>query len=308
MSLYLKYRPQTLAEMKGNNQIIRTLEGMLNNLEKCPHAFLLTGPTGCGKTTIGRIIANRLGCQGNDFREVDSADFRGIDTIRGIRNNTQFKALEGPCRVWLIDECHKLTNDAQNALLKILEDTPQHVYFILCTTEPQKLIATIKGRCSQFQVTPLNERQMTGLLRRTARGEGVKLDREIYEQIIQDSFGLPRNALQILEQVLSVEEEERLAVARRAAEEQSESIQLCRALLKKENWKKVAAILKGLKDQDPESIRRHVLGYAQSVVLNKQDDRAGLVLEEFIEPFYNSGFPGLVHACYIVIMNDTLPF
>lgn len=308
MSLYLKYRPKTLDEIKGNNQTIHTLEGMLQDVEKAPHAYLLTGPTGCGKTTIGRIIARRLGCVGNDFREVDSADFRGIDTIREIRKNSMFKSLEGPVRVWLIDECHKLTNDAQNALLKILEDTPHHIYFILCTTEPQKLIPTIKGRCSQFQMTPLNERQMLGLLKRIARSEEVKLAGEIYDQIIQDSFGLPRNALQILEQVLSVGEEERLEVTRKAAEEQSESIQLCRALLKAGNWKTVRGILNGLKDQDPESIRRHVMGYAQSVLLNGEDDRAGLVLEEFLEPFYNTGFPGLVYACYVITKNETLPF
>lgn len=308
MSLYLKYRPKTLDEIKGNNQTIHTLEGMLVDIEKAPHAYLLTGPTGCGKTTIGRIIADRLGCVGNDFREVDSADFRGIDTIREIRKNSMFKSLEGPVRVWLIDECHKLTNDAQNALLKILEDTPKHVYFVLCTTEPQKLIPTIKGRCSQFQVAPLNERQMLGLLKRTARSEGVKLDGEIYDQIIQDSFGLPRNALQILEQVLSVEDEQRLEVARKAAEEQSESIQLCRALLKGGNWKTVREILNGLKDQDPEGIRRHVMGYAQSVLLGGEDNRAGLVLEEFLEPFYNTGFPGLVYACYAITKNETLPF
>lgn len=303
MNLYLKYRPTTLDEIRGNAEVIDALEGMLLDKETCPHSFLLFGPTGTGKTTIGRIIANRLGCKGQDFREVDSADFRGIDTIREIRKQSQFMSLEGSCRIWLIDECHKLTNDAQNALLKILEDTPQHVYFVLCTTEPVKLIPTIRSRCTQFQLKPLNERQMFGLLRSVVKAEEETMPKVVYEQIFQDSFGLPRNALQILDQVLRVDPEKRLEVAKHSAEEQSQSIELCRALISGDGWKKVNNILNGLKEEDPEGIRRHVLGYAQAVLLKSDNVRAGLVLEEFVDNFWNSGFSGLVLSCYTVVKN-----
>lgn len=303
MSLYLKYRPKFLSEIRGNSEMIDTLDEMLNNKETCPHSFLIYGPTGCGKTTIGRIIANRLDCQGQDFREVDSADFRGIDTIREVRKQSHFMPLESVCRVWLIDECHKLTNDAQNALLKILEDTPDHVYFVLCTTAPHKLIKEIQGRCSQFQVKSLNERQMFGLLRSVIKAEGQQINRVIYEQITQDSFGYPRNALQILDQVLRVDLEKRLEVAKHFAEEQSQSIELCRALISGDGWKKVSNILNGLKEEDPEGIRRHVLAYAQAVLLKADNERAGLILEEFIEPFWKAGFPGLVYACYSIVKN-----
>ncbi len=301
MSLYLKYRPKTLEDIKGNQEIVSTLQGMLQKPDKMPHSILLHGGTGCGKTTIGRIIAEELGCKGHDLKEVDSADFRGIDTIREIRKQSQFRPLESPCRVWILDECHKLSNDAMNALLKILEDTPKHVYFILCTTDPQKLISTIKGRCSQFQVNPLQERDMLKLLKEVVRAEEENLAKPVYMQIIQDSLGHPRNALQILDQVLRVEAEERLEVAKRSAKEQSESIELCRALIDGSGWKKVSNILQGLKDQDAESIRRHVLGYCQAVLLKGENDRAALVIEEFFEPLYNIGFPGLVYACYSVI-------
>jgi DNA polymerase III subunit gamma/tau len=300
MSLYLKYRPKTLQEVKGNKELIASLDGMLSNLETCPHSFLLTGPTGCGKTTIGRIIADRLGCKGTDFKEVDSADFRGIDTVREIRKQCNFKSLDGPCRVWLIDECHKMTNDAQNALLKILEDTPSHVYFILCTTDPQKLLPTIKGRCSSFQVNTLNETQMTGLLKRVARAEGQKLEAEVMERMVLDGEGFVRNTLQILDQVLRVAPEEQLAVAQRTALEESESKALCKALLEGKPWKAVSAILRGLKNQDPEAIRRHVLGYASTVLLGNREDTAPLIIEEFLEPTYNSGFAQIVYASYSV--------
>ncbi len=300
MSLYLKYRPSELSQIKGNAELVATLEGMLTNIKTCPHSFLLTGQTGCGKTTVGRIIANRLGCKGSDFKEVDSADFRGIDTVREIRKNSTFQAIEGSCRVWLIDECHKMTNDAQNALLKILEDTPSHVYFILCTTDPQKLLPTVKGRCQQFQLLPLDERLMFGLLRRIVTAEKEELHREVYDQIVNSSKGLPRNALQILEQVLQVPQENRLEAAKKAEAEVVQSIELCRALLNGNSWKQISAILSGLKDQEPEGIRRAVLGYCQAVLLKGDMQRAGAVLEAFIDPFYDSGFPQLVYACYSV--------
>ena len=300
MSLYNKYRPTDLTQIKGNSQILLALEGMLGDISSCPHSFLLHGPSGCGKTTIGRIIANRLDSKGNDFREVDSADFRGIDTIREIRKGAQFAAMEGLNRVWLIDECHKLTNDAQNALLKILEDPPSHVYFILCTTDPQKLLATIKGRCIQFQVSPLTDTQLLGLLKSVVRAENETLEREVYDQIILDSIGSARNALQILEQCLNVPSEERLDIAKRTAAVQTESIALCRALIKGEKWANIKVILEGIKEQEPEDIRRLVLAYAQAILLKSENDRAAAIIEAFWEPTYNIGFPGVIYACYSV--------
>lgn len=302
-SLYLKYRPKDLESVYGNEDIVSALSGMLQEPEKCPHSLMFHGPTGCGKTTIGRIVAERLGCKGSDLREMDTADFRGIDTIREVRKQSQYKPLEGRVRVWILDECHKLTNEAQNALLKILEDTPRHVYFILCTTEPQKLLPTIKGRCAQFQVKQLNDRQMMKLLRDVVKAEDENLAKPVYEQIIQDALGHPRNALQILDKVLRTEADKRLESAKQAAEEYSQSIELCRALLKGAGagWAGVRNILNGLKDQEAESIRRHVLGYCQAVLLKSENDNAAAVMEEFLEPFYNTGFAGLVYACYSVV-------
>ena len=300
MSLYNKYRPADPSEVVGNQDVIESLINLVKK-KTPPAAFLFQGPTGCGKTTLARITRTLLKCKGNDFRELDSADFRGIDTIREIRKQCQYKPLEGPTKVYLLDECHKLTGDAQNALLKILENPPQGVYFILATTDPQKLISTIKGRCSVFTVKPLEDSEMMGLLKHISKGEGEKVKKNILEQIVLDAQGHPRNAIQILEQVLSVEPEKRLEIAQQTALEQSQSIELCQALINNSNWKKVSGILKGLKDQDPESIRRHVLGYASAVLLNKDNVRAGAILEEFVEPFYNSNFPGLVFACYSVV-------
>jgi DNA polymerase III delta prime subunit len=203
----------------------------------------------------------------------------------------------------LVHNCAKMTSAAQNAFLKILEDTPSHVYFILATTDPEKLLTTIKGRCQQFQVKPLTDSQMFSLLRKIVREEGETLEQEVYDQIIQDSLCHPRNALQILEQVLSVAPERRLEMAKQTAEVQSQAIELCRSLIKHENWGKVSKILTGLKGQEEETIRRIVLGYCQAILLKEDNVRAGLIMEELFEPFFQTGFPGLVYKCYSITKN-----
>lgn len=306
MSLYRKYRPQTLDQVIGNVDIVSYLREVLPNedskgLDKLPHTILLHGDTGCGKTSIARIIASGIKCDANDLKEINVADFRGIETVREVIKSSRYKSIAGGPRVWIFDEFHKSTNDAQNALLKLFEDTPNDAYFIICTTEPEKIISTIKGRCMSLQVKPLNEVEMQKLLQKVCRKEEKKISITVYEQIIQDSFGLPRNALQILEKVLAVPEEQQLKIAQQSALQQSESIQLCRALIEKSPWKKVREILTGLKDQDPEGIRRHVLGYASSILIKSDNQRAAFVMEIFRDPLYNIGYPGLVLNCYTII-------
>jgi len=300
MSLYKKHRPKQLSEIIGNEETISALENIIQDPDR-PHAYLLSGPTGCGKTTIARILATELEIQGRDFVELDTADFRGIDTVRQIREVAGRYPLEGDARMFLLDECHKMTNDAQNALLKILEDTPDHVYFVLCTTDPDKLLKTVRGRCSTFELRPLNDKQMLSLLRRVVKEEGDTLTKQVYEQIIEDTEGLPRNALQVLDLVLRTDEDQRLEAAKKGAQTQNESIELCRLLIEGAGWKRVSQLVKGLRNEDPESVRRHVLGYAASVALNGKDpERMGLILESFSDPYYNTNFSGLVLSCLSV--------
>ena len=142
---------------------------------------------------------------------------------------------------------------------------------------------------------------MYKLLREVVKKENEILEKEIYEQIIDDTQGHPRNALTVLEQVLSVEPEKRLIVAKRTAEEKSEAIELCRALFEKGSWKKVRTILIKLKGQDAEYIRRVILGYAQTILLKQENDLAARIIEEFMEPLYNVGFSGLVFHAYSIV-------
>lgn len=304
MALYHKYRPQTLDEIIGNERTVEALNSLLKK-DKCDnHAFLLTGLRGAGKTTTGRIIATMLGCKGTDYKEIDSAEFRGVDTIRDIRRQANFKPLEGKCRVFLLDEIHQLTTTAMPSLLKALEDPPEHVYYILCTTDPQKLLGTIKDRCLQFKMNALADSEMQSLLKKVVKAEEETLDNEVYEVIIDNSEGSPRAALQILEKVLNVSPKNRLKLAKQTAELESQSIEICRALLKPTNWKQIANLLKGMKDQNPDDIRRHIRYYCNSILLNGDMPQAYNILSELEEPRWGMDWPSLTLSCYEIVNGE----
>jgi len=160
MELYKKHRPTDFDEMVGQDNSVKRLKVKIDN-DELPHFILFTGPTGCGKTTLARIVRRKLHCSRHDF--IEGAP-RKIEDVRLIKRRVNQAPMKGNCRVWLIDECHKLTSDAQDEFLKMLEDTPSHVYFLFTTTDPQKLKATIKNRATQVTVKPLSDSDLNKLL------------------------------------------------------------------------------------------------------------------------------------------------
>ncbi len=299
MELYKKYRPKTLARMIGNKATVSTLINMLER-GTLPHTLLFTGPSGCGKTTLARILIRELGCSDVDFKELNCSDFRGVDTIREIARTMTMAPTGGEVRIWLLDEVHQMTKDAQNAALKIFEDTPRHVYFFLCTTDPQKLIATIKTRCCQIPVEPLSPSLISALITRVCKKEEIELpNEEIIPTIADASEGSARKALVILDSIRNLPAEQMLEGIK-DVEQSQEVIDLCRALIKGESWSKVTKILKELKEE-PENIRYAILGYASSCLLAREDKRAAMIIEVFSDNFYDSKKAGLILACYEVI-------
>ncbi len=297
--LYKKYRPRGLTKMVGNEWAVAALQQMITQ-KRVPHTILFSGPSGCGKTTLARILGKELGCSAFDFREMNCASHNGIETIREIERTLHQSTLGGSCRVWLLDECHMLTAQAQNAALTMLETTPNHVYFMLCTTDPQKLIKTVRSRCCDIVVKPLTDAQLVSLLTRVAKREKMQVTAEVNEAIIEVSLGSARNALVHLDTVRNLPESQRLAAISAEADKE-EGIALCRAILKGESWRRVGAILKGL-TTDPETLRWSVLMYAKAVLLNSGQPRAYRVLCAFEDPFYESKQAGLVRACYEAVV------
>lgn len=306
MSLHLSYRPDDLDEFLGSETAIKALESKLNSEEK-PHSFLITGPSGCGKTTLGRIIARKVGAllkeehplNSRNYKEMDSADFRGIDTVRSIRQQIRMSPIGGAdSRAWLLDECHQLTKDAQEALLKALEHPPNHIYFILATTEPDKLKDTLKRRCQHFQVSPFSEDLMEEFLKDIVESEEKKVPDSVIEQITDSSVGSPGKALIILNKIIDLPPKDMKEEIEVVSRQLNQAIDLCRAIIKKEKWKKITAILKDLQKEDPEGIRRMVLKYCSSILLKKEDSGAYLVMDAFRDPFYDSPYEKLVLACY----------
>lgn len=300
MSFNLEYRPTTFDQVAGNKGTISSLQSILKQ-EKCPHILLFSGPSGCGKTTLARITAKELQCSEHDVIEINSANNRGIDTARDIIQQMYYKPLHGPIKVYILDEVHQTSKDFQNAMLKALEEPPSHVYFMLCTTEPEKLIATIRNRATMFTVEKLDEQKIIRLLWSISKNEGNEIDKTILAEIASESEGSPRQAIIMLQKIIGLTTEEEMKEAIQAIKiNEKNTIDLCRALLKGASWKSIAAILKLIQD-DPEKVRRAVLGYMSAVLLNSGEERAAMIIECFADNYYNSGKAGLIFSCFSVI-------
>lgn len=307
MNLYRKHRPTKFDEMIGNKETLEGLEKLFSKSDH-PHVFLFTGAAGCGKTTAARIVANEiLKADKLSITEINSANNRGIETARQTILDMNVAPFYGDYRVWIIDEVHKTTNDWQNAMLKPLEDTPDWVYFFLCTTNEEKLLSALKTRCSHFKFESLKARYISRLIKKVARAEEIDLDPDVEEEIAECSGGSPRKALVLLEKAVGLDPDKaiRLISSGVTDEEDEAAYGLCKALIDKNTtWASVVAVLKKL-EEDPEKVRYAVMGYMNSVLLKgKQNERAAAALEFFSEPFYNSGKPGLTLACYQTLFSE----
>lgn len=239
MALYRKYRPATFAEVVGQEHVTEPLSTALS-AHRINHAYLFSGPRGCGKTSSARILARSLNCEQGptptpcggcdscvalapngpgsvDVVELDAASHGGVDDTRELRDRAFYAPAQSRYRIFIIDEAHMVTTAGFNALLKIVEEPPEHLIFVFATTEPEKVLPTIRSRTHHYPFRLLAPRTMRSLIARILASEDVEVDDAVYPLVIRAGGGSPRDTLSVLDQLLAGAEDNRVHYQRALA-------------------------------------------------------------------------------------------
>jgi DNA polymerase-3 subunit gamma/tau len=220
-ALYRTHRPQDFGQVVGQAHVVQTLRNAVE-LDRVAHAYLFAGPRGTGKTSMAKILAKSINCEQGptvtpclvcescrsihdataiDVIEMDAASHRGIDDIREIRDRVALRPARGRMKVYIVDEAHMLTKEASNAVLKTLEEPPDHVVFVLCTTELQAMLPTIRSRCQRFVFQRPGLAEISEVLRRIATAEGIEIDDAAVQLVARAAGGSFRDGVTILDQL-----------------------------------------------------------------------------------------------------------
>jgi DNA polymerase III gamma/tau subunit len=260
-----------------------------------PHAWLFTGPSGCGKTTLARIVADMVGCAPDNVLEVDAATNTGIDAMREVSGSLRYLGFgDSPARAVIIDECHALSTQAWQSLLKVIEEPPSHAYFMLCTTNPSKVPQTVITRCANYQVRELVKDDVWDLLESVCESEGFKTSEDVLRVVVSTAEGSARRALSALQMVHDCRDAKEASLLLSQPFEDAEVIELLRDMVSgaRLDWVKCLAVLTANKDADPEGLRLMIVNYLSAVLLNAKDARrAGYLLDclaQFMRPVQRS--------------------
>lgn len=303
--LYRKYRPKSFDEVIGQDHVVGVLIAALEQ-EKVSHGYLFAGPRGVGKTTVARLIAKAMNCEGktrpcntcsfcNEFNEgrslniieIDAASNRGIDEVRELRENVRIMPGSGNYKIYVIDEAHQLTKDAFNALLKTLEEPPAHAIFILATTELDKLPETIVSRLQHFDFRRPSFAEVAARLIAIAGKEGIQLEKDAAETVARLGEGSMRDAESILGRVVAVE---RGTITLKTLEEflglpRKELVRVCVSAVAEKNSRTIIASLREI------VAGGYDLGYFTKALLENFRAALALKADPTIREFLLDSFP-----------------
>lgn len=284
--IHVKYRPKTLKEVVGQQAVVKSLGEQLAK-KNPPRAYLFCGPSGTGKTTLARILASSFKADPSNIIELDAATNNGIDDMREITNSLRYQGFGAtPTKVIILDECHQLTKQAWQAILKAVEEPPAHVVFCLCTTEASKVPSTISTRCSVYNLQPVGRADLLDLLEHVCDEEGFDCGPTILNKVVKACEGSPRRALTMLATVHAAEDEQEVEILLQQPDENKEVIDLCRQLVSgKLDWKTLTATLKAMPEMPAESIRIVVANYLAACLMGAKSERDAARLCDMLHPF-----------------------
>ena len=330
--LNVKFRPYTFDEMLGNDNIRKMLSNAIKR-GKLPHALLFTGPSGCGKTTAARIIAVAINCiEGRDsptvnpcfecsscksilninsfaVMEVNAAQTSDVATIRQIVDDLPAAPLGNEkYKVLIIDEAHNLSGKAEDAVLKALEDTPRHVYIILCTNIANKLKEVTRNRCKTVQFGRLENKYIYELLEQVCQYEGFEYEKEVLDYTVKESHGVPRQALTYL-QLIAMEgswtkEAASMIINSGIDIDHAEVMALCRGMLKRPIFKELLVTYNKFENIPPENVRIHVRGWFVGCLKKARTiadaNKFSAIIDLLEKPYYYAAKPehDLINAIF----------
>jgi DNA polymerase III subunit gamma/tau len=305
LDLARKYRPKRFDDVVGQPEAVSVLKGLLAK-KQLPHAILLVSPSGTGKTSIARILRDELECTPDDYKEINCATNASIDMIRDIEDKCRYSPMfGGKTRIYYLDEAGSLSRTpfCQQAMLKVLEDPPDHCYFILAAMDVGKIIDGIKTRCLRVNLNPIGKENLGQLVRSVWTKECPKEAKpdSVVNSIVSSSKGSARSALLLLQKVINLKTEEEQLAAINNEDEQKNAFELVKLLMWGDRkWKDVQKLLNSLQDMELEPFRQSILTCCRKELAKDkgQWDKAYNIISAFESPFFDTGEAGLWRACY----------